>query len=495
MFKTNTPQKTHNENEREDGTKRPKLQQVDKMQNLLNAMKDSSTEAGLTRLKFDDDFDMWKEAKLILERKCYITALDTIADKFLNRDKNTEPVHTITGTPGIGKTTFRFWILLLWVQNSNKFLMGFSTILFSNGDKQVYTITRKDDSFSVSCADYDQYVFEGKSRSRFGVLEMPKELPIADKQLFGMEVLILTGSPSRFKQGCEILKDNTKLGSVCLPLWTWDEINCLPIQNFSLEATDETEKRKELNYKFKQFGGVLQFLVKPFKEAEGLVTEALENVTIDFIQNVLTGTPPQGSNISIHRLVALDGKYDYKVKGFISECVFDKCVQYVANQQRLTVATYIKGLSEGAKRCFFKAMFYRDFKEESGMVIKYEVGNQVKELTILTDSSYTSDNLLDSDILYRPTKAYFHGLDFFCIKKAETPEKYNLFMLQTTVSDNGHNSLNLNHPDIKNLLKDVKAKFSIKSCIVIYVLPYKKRSFTIPDLDNPNRSDCVYKGY
>ena len=271
-------QKTYNESEREDGLKRQKLERsIAKMQALLKAMGKHEGTDKITNLAVEDNsVEIWKEARLILERDCYVNALKKIASDLEARSCAEEPVFKITGTPGIGKTTFRFWILLQWVKGNNEFLKYFETILFSDGDAHVYEITRKGDNFDISVAVYDGSVFNRNKKGTIGVFEMPEKLPVIDKELDGMELLILTGSPSRFQRGCEILKDSGY--SVCLPLWTRTEIANLPVDIFELKATNDAEQQKELDYKFEQFGGVLRFLVKPFATAETLVSEALERV-------------------------------------------------------------------------------------------------------------------------------------------------------------------------------------------------------------------------
>ena len=493
-------QKTHNDNEREDGTKRQKLEYgVSNMKKLLDAMANSSTDAnGLTTLEVKDDVGelVWKEAKFLLQRECYVKAWTKIKED-LEEKTNTVPVYKITGTPGIGKTAFRFWILLQWVRE--KVFSEFKTILFSDGVQKVYEITRIENQFTISCVDYDGDVFCGPSKGRFGVFEMPERLPIPDKQLQGMELLILAGSPSRFQGGSEVMKVNSEQGS-CLPLWQYDEILKLPLDTFELEATTEEKKKEELRTKFEDFGGVLRLL--SFKKQDALckINEAMKDATIGFIENVLTGKLPSTTTKFVHRLVALD---ESEGCTFISDMVFKMCVANAVQHERDNIATYVMGLTDqGAKGRFFEAMFYRDFiKKESEMVVKYEVSSQVKVLESLPGSSYTFDDVPTNDILYKPTKANFHGLDFFYIKKVNGPsrsDKQNadLFMLQTTVSDSGHDSLDFHHGDITKLLTNVKQTYTTVKRIVIYILPYKKDSFNVPELKNARlNGDSVCKGW
>ena len=56
--------------------------------------------------------------RCIYPRKCYRDGLDYVMKK--RSEDKAHKIFRFGGTPGIGKTTFRYWVLWLWVGGKNK---------------------------------------------------------------------------------------------------------------------------------------------------------------------------------------------------------------------------------------------------------------------------------------------------------------------------------------------------------------------------------------
>ena len=226
------------------------------MKKLLGAMKGAKmNKDGVIdlrkKLKDKGITGYYDEAELIAERDCYKTTLKYISEKDSNlcTQSKTKRVHRVGGTPGIGKTTFRFYLLWLWVNKKDAWLKKFDVVHFSIDD-WVYTIKPEDGEFSITLAKYENILHAGRDRKGLGLLEAPEKLKSLDKTLNGMESLILTGSPGRFQAGSEIYKVSPPM--TCLVLWTLAEAKFL--------VSCQLLTQQELKERFKTYGGVLRLL-------------------------------------------------------------------------------------------------------------------------------------------------------------------------------------------------------------------------------------------
>ena len=77
---------------------------------------------------------------------------------------------------------------------------------------------------------------------------------------------------------------------------------------------------------------------------------------------------------------------------------------------------------------------------------------------------------IKKDILYRPSKSNFHGLDFFILKGK------HLYLLKTTVGS--QKQLNFCHPDILKLI--IRLNNNITKRTVLYILPSLQTKFNLP---------------
>ena len=439
------------------------------MKKLLEAMKDAKkNKDGVIDLR-EKLNGSYNEANIILERACYKETLRHISstDGNLTKQKqvSTQRVHRVGGTPGIGKTTFRFYLLWLWVNKKDDWLNMFDVVHFSDAE-WVYTIKTKDGEFSITLAEYKTLLHPGRDRKGLGLLEAPKELTSLDKTLNGMEALILTGSPGRFQTGSEIYKVSPPM--TCLVLWTFEEAKFLVKCSILSDV--------QLKERFKAYGGVLRLLTSDPENAEGLIKDALEKVTTDFIERILTGVIPQNMNVFVHRLVELTA--DGKAKGFISENVFLMCKGSAEDGNDFLSKTFIERIeNKGYLGCIFELKFRSYFA--AGGTLQIQMGKKSSKTIKLNKHGYetfSSNCVPKVGVLYQPDKSNFHGLDFFFLD-----ENNVLYMLQTTVSETGHSPLQFDHADIKGLLSRFRTQnLSITSYAIVYVLPLKNTKFKVP---------------
>ena len=439
------------------------------MKKLLEAMKDAKkNKDGVIdlreKLKDKGITGYYDEAELIAERDCYKTTLEYISkkDSDLCKQTKTKRVHRVGGTPGIGKTTFRFYLLWLWVNKKHDWLNMFDVVHFSDAE-WVYTITRSEEGeFGVTLKKYETLLHPGRERTGLGLLEAPEKLSV-DKTLFGMKALILTGSPERFLKGNEIYKVSPAM--TYLVLWTFKEAEFL--------VSCKVLSQEQLEERFETYGGVLRLLMCEPQDAGTLIRDALKNISADFIESIFTGVIPQSMSVFIHLLVDLTA--DGEVKGFISEKVFYLCKEAAEKRNDHLNKTFIERIeNKGYLGCIFELKF-RSYFAAGGTL---QTSKKTIKLKKQDHETFSSNCVAKVGVLYQPDKSNFHGLDFFFLD-----ENNVLYMLQTTVSETGHSPLKFDHADIKGLLSRFRTQnLSITSYAIVYVLPLKSKTtkFKVP---------------
>ena len=455
----------------------------EKMEALLEAMGSAKPNNGLYDLSTVADQNGFEDAKYILTRQCYNDFLGWAGHREWERR-----VCGIGGTPGIGKTTFRYWALLQWVQGKDEWLNKYTSIVFYLNAEMIFHITQDQTSFLAHFIKPSETFHLVHDRpDSLGLLEINEDvarLMSGSTQLYGMTHAIFCGSPGAFKkQGRPQLFKEALMASKMqyFPLWSKEEVVKLPRGFFKWNeaSKNNTLWKKELYEMMSLYGGVLQFIRSNREYAEGEIASGINEMDVHkakrlLIPNVAQMTP---SGTMIHHILKVEtsGAKVGVATDFISTHVARRVVDILKAESDEIFTKFIKSMVSygGPAKSFVGLAFENAF--ESKFVrgkVKLQISNGV---TLSSSGSAVYDDKVSTpqikkDILYRPSKSNFHGLDFFILKGK------HLYLLKTTVGS--QKQLNFCHPDILKLI--IRLNNTIKKRTVLYILPSLQTKFNLP---------------
>ena len=456
----------------------------EKMEALLEAMGSAKPNNGLYDLSTVADQNGFENAKYILTRRCYNDFL-----KWAGKDKTWDTgVCGVGGTPGIGKTTFRYWALLQWVQGKDEWLNKYTSIVFYLNAEMIFHITQDQTSFLAHFIKPSETFHLVHDRpDSLGLLEINEDvarLMSGSTELYGMTHAIFCGSPGAFKkQGRPQLFKEALMASKMqyFPLWSKEEVVKLPRGFFKWNeaSKNNTLWKKELYEMMGLYGGVLQFIRSNREYAEGEIASGINEMDVHkakrlLIPNVAQMTP---SGTMIHHILKVEtsGAKVGVATDFISTHVARRVVDILKAESDEIFTKFIKSMVSygGPAKSFVGLAFENAF--ESKFVrgkVKLQISNGV---TLSSSGSAVYDDKVSTpqikkDILYRPSKSNFHGLDFFILKGK------HLYLLKTTVGS--QKQLNFCHPDILKLI--IRLNNNITKRTVLYILPSLQTKFNLP---------------
>ena len=457
----------------------------EKMEALLEAMGSAKPNNGLYDLSTVADQNGFENAKYILTRRCYNDFL-----KWAGKDKTWDTgVCGVGGTPGIGKTTFRYWALLQWVQGNNPWLNKYTCIVFFVSIAEIYQMKRTGDKFEATLIRTNIFSPTNYVSDSLGLLEINEDvasLMSGADHLSGMRHAIFCGSPGAFKkkkQGRPQLFKEALMASKMqyFPLWSKEEVVKLPRGFFKWNKASKSNTlwKKELYEMMSLYGGVLQFIRSNREYAEGEIASGINEMDVHkakrlLIPNVAQMTP---SGTMIHHILKVEtsGAKVGVATDFISTHVARRVVDILKTESDEIFTKFIKSMVSygGPAKSFVGLAFENAF--ESKFVrgkVKLQISNGV---TLSSSGSAVYDDKVSTpqikkDILYRPSKSNFHGLDFFILKGK------HLYLLKTTVGS--QKQLNFCHPDILKLI--IRLNNNITKRTVLYILPSLQTKFNLP---------------
>ena len=413
----------------------------------------------------------------LFPRKCYSKGLQYVAKK---REENAQrKIFRFGGTPGVGKTTFRYWVLRRWLLGRMKGLPEFKHMLFSVGTEDLFLLSKDDDgAVSVTSPGTPNEVYPRLftwSDTCLGVVEMSKpgggiyDIPTEKCR---MSLLMIVGSPGKFSKGAECFK-----GAVPLPfyfrVWKKREVSKLPTDLF----TDAEEDEAEIRDRCVQYGGVLRLILMSYADAQGQVQEALRRLNINTIKQVVNDQTGEDSE-KVHRLLKLNE--DGEVESFISKHVARAAMQRLDGAAHEEMTQFMNTVANNPKGRAFYGYF---FEERLG----HDFSNGALYLVLGDGGSLTGpknglqhyqrkQETLKPDILYQPP-ACFQGIDFFILKSDD------IYLLQTTVASN-HTPADFTHNDHKELQRKLCKYYKLEkkklNLHMIYVLPEENPTFAVP---------------
>ena len=429
----------------------------------------------------------------IYPRDCYQEGLDYVIQK---RGENMRhKIFRFGGTPGIGKTTFRYWILWLWVRGETNGLQQ-KHCLFSIGTSRLVLLTREQGDITVRGAGDPCDVYPAispwsddcvgvveMSLPHQGIYKIPAEMcPCAS-------LLLIVGSPGKFVKGVSCFKGVAIASPYYFPTWDADEAAKLPVTHFATDPS-ETVDEATIRRRCEEYGGVLRLMRSSSADAESQVNEALDCLNFATITVVVNSGQRGGETATVHRLLRLDAKGH--VDGFISDRVAR--VAMVEHLNRQEEGEMMKFMQMAAKNPKGHTFWGYCFEERFGQGFS----QQKMKLTFKTRSG-TSEQLaasssglqhyqrgqrnLTKGVLYQPP-ACFQGIDFFMLADNET-----VYYLQATVSRT-HSAVDPDHNDHTALDSAVKQQYVTDTSKqrmkthIIYVVPDETSAdtFTVPKI-------------
>ena len=433
----------------------------------------------------------------IYPRKCYREGLDYVM-KGLSEDKRNK-IFRFGGTPGIGKTTFRYWVLWLWVRGKTKGLRQ-KHCLFSIGTEGLVLLTRGNDEnekITVSTPGMPDQIYLHShewSDDCVGVVEMSKPgtgiYNIPAQRCPCVSLFIIVGSPGKFSKGVECFKQIAIADPHYFPTWDVDEAAQLPPVLFTAD-NGETVNEATIRRRCEDYGGVLRLMQSKSAAAKSQLNDALKVVNEATINAVLNKTCGD-ETVKIHRLLRLDAQGE--VVDFVSHYVARKAMRVMDVKAHDEMTKYMDSAARNPKAKAFWGYFFEErFGQGFGggnMELYTEAGKNGLGPSGGLRYYQRCQQTLEEDVLYQPP-ACFQGIDFFMLGN-ET-----VSYLQTTVSST-HTEVDPYHADHTGLdevlEKHYKKKKNTWSKIkkrIIYVLPdvSSANEFTAPRI--PDSWMCI----
>ena len=431
----------------------------------------------------------------IYPRDCYQKGLDYVIQK---RGEETgrfkHKIFRFGGTPGIGKTTFRYWILWLWVRGETNGLQQ-KHCLFSIGTSKLVLLTREHKNITVRRAGdpCDVYPTSASwSGDCVGVVEMSTPQTgihlIPEGECPCVSLLMIVGSPGKFFKGVSCFKAAVIASPYYFPTWDANEAAKLPVEHFAPDPS-ETVDEATIRRRCEEYGGVLRLMQGRRADAETQINEALTSLTLATIKVVVEGGFHCGGETDkIHRLLRLDAAGH--VDGFISDRVARVAMVHLNQMAETETMQFMQTAASNPKGralwgFFFEERFGQGFSQQN-MKLTFKTGSGISELTAPSGGGLQhyqrGQQRLKKGVLYQPP-ASFQGINFFMLADNKT-----VYYLQATVSGR-HSEVDTDQNDhtaldsaVKQHYKDTSEQHMTRR--IIYVVPDKESAdaFAVPTI-------------
>ena len=418
--------------------------------------------------------------RCIYPRKCYSEGLEYVA-KMLE-DRKSEIIR-FGGTPGVGKTTFRYWVLRRWLLGKMKGLPEFKHMLFSVGTEDLFLLSKDDGAVSVTCPGPANKVFPQVhkwSKDCLGEVEMSKSKSgidnISTQACPCVSLLLIVGSPGKFTKGGGCFKGKAPK-PFYFPVWKKKEVLKLPSEIFCGTNIDDAEQIS----RYVEYGGVLRLMQFLPAQAKDHIDEALERLQLSTLQLVVDNVVTKESDL-VHRLLKINKRG--KVESFISTHVARVAMAQLDKIAHDSMTEFMATIADSAQGKSLTGFF---FEERFGLYfVEPEARLLLSDGTILLGPKNGVQNYVRKqqtfhlDTLYRPP-AGFQGIDFFILK----PDCH-VYLLQTTIAST-HTPADFTHNDHAELQPKLRKHYKLGekqklNLHMIYVLPCEQTMFTMPSL-------------
>ena len=434
----------------------------------------------------------------IYPRDCYQEGLDYVIQKQGEGTGRFKPkIFRFGGTPGIGKTTFRYWILWLWVRGEANGLQQ-KHCLFSIGTSRLVLLTRERGGITVRGAGDPCNVYRTRapwSDDCVGVVEM--SLPnqgiynIPAEMCPCASLLMIMGTPGKFVKGVSCFKAIAIASPYYFPTWDADEAAKLPVAHFETdpsEAVDEATIRRRCE----EYGGVLRLMRSRSADAEGQVNEALKCLNFATIETVVRCCVrvDETDNVGLLLRLGATGEVDGFISDRVARAAMAQLNQRACRKTMKFMRTAARNPESNPKGhalwgYFFEERFGQGFSQQK-MKLTFKTRSGISELTAPSGGLQhyqRGQQNLKKGVLYQPP-ACFQGIDFFMLADNET-----VYCLQATVSGT-HNAVDPDHNDHTALDSAVKQQYAKDTSEqrmkrhIIYVVPDETSAdaFAVPKI-------------
>lgn len=272
-----------------------------------------------------------RKMKRLYIRKPYADLFEIMSNHLLHVDE-TDTIHNfvITGTPGIGKTVFLFYVL--W--RLSKMETTEAVILRRQVDRgRIYVFTKNECFMTKDDSHIDLLLLH---ESTWYLTDTLSPLPgVANA------TTLLVCSPSR-KHYSDFLKID---GTICLymPLWSLNELlEVAPV--YKLEVEDVTTR-----YLF--VGGVVRYVLEQSLNLVKFINDALGRVQVSTLMNLFFDSENIVYEKLVHSIIhyeVVDSNYDDFEVRMASSYVTERLLEKLADRQRKEL---VKFLVDTSPRC------------------------------------------------------------------------------------------------------------------------------------------------
>jgi hypothetical protein len=399
-------------------------------------------------------------------RSCYNELYDEIiADiDYLPKTRRT-PRFAVTGTAGVGKSSFFLYFLWRYMKDRK--------------DKSFYY--QSDQQFVIFYQNKEGFQFTITKVLRFTLPQYPLFVDLIN-EVYPMDhcgtiIIFSSFKPGRFKE-------LTKEGFVkVMPTWSNKEMSEYILSDYFGNDFEQTlDERKQTLSNFEYFGGCLRHVIYSEKN---IIQSAIDSkgagICTHYYKSGHGGIEDHISDVLIHRDPHIDdtgkvvygGQCVYKFASeYISRKLFSKHKDIVINEskQKFNVGT-MYGNEDGKMfelLCFhacsfsgkeFEATPLNNTKGLSDFTIAFPVSNNLKR------DWKSRGNQLKAGVLYLPTFGNLESGDAFCVM--ELNHISTLIVLQVTIAEA--------HPikmkSLQTISKCFDADVKIEDKILIFITP------------------------
>jgi hypothetical protein len=365
--------------------------------------------------------------------------------------KATESRAVVSGTPGIGKSSFRYYLLWLWLENDAS-MKGFDCVHFDH-DKKSYFISRPKSGKLQVYKMRDPRDWVGNIvKNCLGLMELTKD-DEGRQSASRLKLALWTASPGATDAyGKELLK-MPKTGRYYLPEWNEDEV----------------KKVFGPNSAFPLYGGIPRLLECTADKAERSISTAL-----DLLNQVFQGMRIDKDSRLAHRLLLLDVSRDHKkigrIKGFLSPYIAKLMYEKYKDKIRQESGNLAKtlenaGFLKSAVGMLFEPAFHHSLLDDK--VLKFD------KYTVPVNShkNYSSSKIVVAlNSLCIPISRVNDTFDSYILfKHPTTTGKITLVFIQVTVGSS-HSPGRFDQA-VRAVFDAVKAKHGVPKVVMLYAIP------------------------
>ncbi|CAM9412891.1 unnamed protein product [Ectocarpus sp. 8 AP-2014] len=394
----------------------------------------------------------------------------------------------VTGTPGVGKSTFSFYLLYLLRREGKTVVYDSKNQWYRFSDEGVVKGTRET-FFMAGYLDDDTEAWhlsdpEGKPYAMFG----------------GVTVVFVSPKQDRVKM---FLKECKKSRQLFMPVWGMDELlECREAVYPEMSVVDMKEA-------FDRVGGVARAVFDAIELRQHMdkMSSAANETSLDSLQAVLSHERGNIEYFSIdgisdtllHMIPIPDTNFEYFDVNFASDHARNLTVRVLTAKEARDLAAHVAdafanervgekygpsrlgelfedvvhnaigGISENGRGSDGRSFRIREKLRDNGDGI---FGSSGRKRTLKFDfrkrtefSGFELPDQLEKGVYYRPTESTFAAIDSVGVNRAGD----TLFFFQVKSAD----VPSVNGITVKKYWDDARASIGVSKCVFVFVIPHR----------------------